>query len=146
MRIYCDNDARFELIPDGQEVIDKTNPRKNSKRHPEDQEWIDSINKIYAHGVLARGADAYAATYGAEKGEDSDLDKDPSNNPRRTSITVSLQPKLNGNSTAKTDRISSSRMRGSRYMHLNSPMYGFIHTKDTTRLLILRATAMSWST
>lgn len=88
MRIYCDEDARFQLVPDGEEQYPEYG--RNSARGPDFKEWEDTINKIRANGRLGCSIpQSFAATSGGRTGLGSD-DSDHENNPRRTSITASL--------------------------------------------------------
>ncbi|KAF2727779.1 hypothetical protein EJ04DRAFT_570078 [Polyplosphaeria fusca] len=51
IRIYCDEDARFTLVPDNEELWDKHSLPVNSKRHIDKQEWDDLTNKIRHQGM-----------------------------------------------------------------------------------------------
>ncbi|KAF2266976.1 hypothetical protein CC78DRAFT_566412 [Lojkania enalia] len=54
VRIHCDNGDRWELVKDGEETIEPKVP-KNSERKPEDQEFFDTVNKIWIKGDVKCG-------------------------------------------------------------------------------------------
>ena len=66
LRIYCDNDptnpaGRWQLKGDR-----PNDPYPNSQRHPESQEWIDTLNQLHHFGPMcSTSTSIYATSYKA---------------------------------------------------------------------------------
>ncbi|KAG4441591.1 hypothetical protein IFR05_002926 [Cadophora sp. M221] len=94
IRIYCDNDNRWELIPDkiGGRKVGGKKPIKNSKKPAEEQAWWDPMNFIYrptgSYGCQDREGQTLAQTYKTKDEGLSDLGLKAGHVARREVITV----------------------------------------------------------
>jgi hypothetical protein len=84
IRIYCDNDERWDLVRDDPNQKEGT---VNSAREDKDKEWLDAVNQIRTKGTpvcRVPGTTTGAVTYGTwVKGVSS-----TNQHPERTTITV----------------------------------------------------------
>jgi hypothetical protein len=90
IRIYCDNDARWALVPDLSTASKKS---KNSNKPPELQQWWDPNNFVYrafhTRGCLDEGT--YGERYHIKDPEVMDGGVDAGHIYNREVITVSLR-------------------------------------------------------